>query len=114
MRRRLLRSYRRAIARLILLNGPPASGKSTLAATFAAAHPLSLNLDIDVVRSLIGRWADFPADAGLLARRAALAMARACLNEHHDVIVPQLVARATFITQLEEVALRAPPSSRSR
>jgi len=40
---------------LILLNGPPGSGKSTLAQLFADEHPLALNLDIDRVRSLIGR-----------------------------------------------------------
>ena len=29
-----------------------------MAAGFVATHPLALNLDIDVVRSLLGCWAD--------------------------------------------------------
>jgi len=43
---------------MILLNGPPGVGKSTVARMYAHAHPLSLNLDIDQIRSLIGGWRD--------------------------------------------------------
>jgi predicted kinase len=43
---------------LILLNGPPSSGKSTLARRWVLGHPLALNLDIDVVRGLLGAWAE--------------------------------------------------------
>lgn len=39
---------------LILLNGPPAVGKSTLAARYADDHPGTLNLDIDLLHPLIG------------------------------------------------------------
>jgi predicted kinase len=42
------------MAALILLNGPPASGKSTLATRLVAQRPLALNLDIDVVRGYLG------------------------------------------------------------
>lgn len=45
-------------ARLILLNGPPAVGKSTLACRYAADRTLTLNLDVDAVRRLIGGWRD--------------------------------------------------------
>jgi 2-phosphoglycerate kinase len=45
----------RAVARLILLNGPPGIGKSTLAQRYVDDHPLALNLDIDSVRRLLGR-----------------------------------------------------------
>jgi hypothetical protein len=46
-------AYAEFMAILILLNGPPASGKSTIAQRFVNTHPLALNLDIDVVRGLL-------------------------------------------------------------
>lgn len=42
-------------------------GKSTVARRYVADHPLALNLGVDLVRSLIGRWRDDPHAAGLLA-----------------------------------------------
>jgi adenylate kinase family enzyme len=61
---------------LILINGPPASGKSTMAKLYAAGHPLALVLDIDCVRGCLGRWReDLPA-AGRAARTIALAVFR--------------------------------------
>ncbi|MBI4935654.1 MAG: AAA family ATPase [Actinobacteria bacterium] len=89
---------------LILLNGPPSSGKSTLAARLVATRPLMLDLDVDVVRGMLGAWIDQPHDAGLAARRLALAMAGTHLAAGHDVVVPQFIARDTFIIELETVA----------
>ena len=90
--------------RLILLNGPPACGKSTLARRYVEDHPLALNLDVDRVRSLLGRWRDEPHAAGLLAREIALAAARVHLAAGHDVVVPQYLGRMTFIEQLDGLA----------
>lgn len=89
---------------LLLLNGPPASGKSTLGARLVSARPLALNLDIDVVRAQLGSWLDYPRDAGLAARALALTMARTHLRSGHDVVVPQLLARVDFIEDLERLA----------
>ncbi|SDS20872.1 AAA family ATPase [Jiangella sp. DSM 45060] len=93
--------------RLVVLNGPPAVGKSTLAQRYAADHALTLNLDVDRVRDLIGGWRDDPGAAGLLARAVAVAAARAHLRAGHDVVVPQLVARPGFLEELEAVAAQA-------
>ncbi|GHE94658.1 hypothetical protein GCM10017786_29650 [Amycolatopsis deserti] len=90
--------------RLILLNGPPACGKSTLAGRYVDEHPLALNLDDDRLRSLISRWRDDPRTAGRLARDVALAAARAHLTSGHDVVVPQFLGRTTFIEQLDGLA----------
>jgi len=92
---------------LILLNGPPASGKSTLARRYVDAHPLSLNLDVDVLRGLLGGWADDPEASGLVARSFALSMAEQHLIAGHDVVVPQFLGRSRFIDQLGEVAAQA-------
>jgi predicted kinase len=90
--------------RLLLINGLPGSGKSTLAARYVAERPLALCLDVDVVRGLLGAWLDHPHEAGLLARRLALAMARLALGEGRDVVVPQFLARPAFLGELERLA----------
>lgn len=92
------------LPRLVLLNGAPGIGKSTLAARYVAGHPLALNLDVDLVRSLLGGWTQTPGDAGLAARRLALAMAASHLAEGLDVLVPQYVARDRFVDALQGLA----------
>jgi len=81
---------RRVMTRLayVLINGAPASGKSKLAQMYIDEHPLTLAIDIDVVRSMLGRWLDHPIEAGLTARRMALEMARVQLSAGRDVLVP--------------------------
>ena len=97
------RIYRGRVARLLLINGAPGSGKSTLARRYVADHPLALALDIDVVRAMLGRWMDLPWDAGTLARRLALEMARVHLLADRDVVVPQFLGRVDFVQELEAV-----------
>jgi predicted kinase len=96
--------YGVAVPDLILLNGPPASGKSTVAARLVATRPLALNLDIDAVRNTLGVWIERPDESGVLARRLAVAMATTHLAGGPDVIVPQLLARDSFVLELEAVA----------
>lgn len=67
-------------------------------------HPLSLNLDIDQIRSLIGHWRQDRHAAGLLARAITLAAARTHLAAGHDVVIPQFLAQPTFLEQVERLA----------
>ncbi len=91
---------------LVLLNGAPASGKSTLARAWAQRHgaDLPLALDIDVLRSMLGGWLEAPGDAGLAARAVAVAGIRAHLASGRDVVVPQYLHRTAFIDELRAVA----------
>ncbi|MFZ6003707.1 MAG: AAA family ATPase [Actinomycetota bacterium] len=91
------------IARLILLNGPPGVGKSTIARRYLEDHPLTLLIEIDELRLAIGGW-DEHEESKLLARVLALALARAHLGAGHDVVLPQYLARAEFIDELQAVA----------
>nr|WP_275588384.1 AAA family ATPase [Microlunatus panaciterrae] len=87
-----------------MINGAPASGKSTLARRYADAHPLTLVLDIDEIRGMLGGWFDRAGEAGLRARALAVAMARVQLAAGQDVVVPQLLGRLPFVLELERVA----------
>ncbi|HEX4726366.1 MAG TPA: AAA family ATPase [Jatrophihabitans sp.] len=92
------------MVRLILLNGPPAAGKSTLARRWVADHPFALNLDLDRIWEMLGGWQQNYQLAGSLACQLATAMAGTHLRQQLDVIVPQFLGRPRFIDELAEVA----------
>src|SRR3954453_1840624 len=92
------------VPRLILLNGPPAIRKSTLALRFVHDHPLALCLDIDGIRRLIGSWQEYPEESGMLARAAALAAIAEHLAAGHDVVVPQYLGKPEFVDRLAQTA----------
>ena len=94
------------MATLILLNGPPGVGKSTLAARYADLHPPTLNLDIDSLHYLIGGWRALGAQVHDLLRPLALAMAHTHLAGGNDVIVPQYVADPHAVAAFELLAHR--------
>ena len=89
---------------MVLINGAPASGKSTLARLLAQDRALTLVLDIDSIRGSLGLWEQDPIAAGVAARRLALSMASTHLAAGADVIVPQFLGRADFVIELETVA----------
>ena len=95
------------MARLILINGMPGVGKSTLARRFAADHPGTLVCDIDVLRTFVSGWRDDFATAGARIRPAALGLIRGYLSESGDVVLPQLFARVSELQRFERAAYDA-------
>jgi len=87
-----------------LLNGPPASGKSTLAQRWADVEDVLEVINIDTIRSGLALWPSNPEAAGLAARRMALEMISQQLTTGRSVVVPQFLRRADFIEELAEVA----------
>jgi hypothetical protein len=65
---------------------------------------MALNLDVDRLRGMLGRWETAPTEAGILARGIARAAAGVHLDAGHDVVVPQFVTRPAFLEQLERLA----------
>jgi len=88
---------------LLVLNGAPAVGKSTLAHRYADEHPLALVIDIDMIRSHLGRWHELD-ESKVVARDLAVALVRTHLLGGHDVIVPQYLGRPEFLERLRDVA----------
>jgi predicted kinase len=95
------------VTRLILLNGMPGVGKSTIARRFAAEHPGTLLCDIDVLRTFIGGWSDDFDRAGARIRPAALGLITGYLRESGDVVLPQLLSRMSELDKFERATLEA-------
>lgn len=88
---------------LILVNGAPGAGKSTLARRYVDDHPLALLLDIDELRTALGSWRE-RTESRRLARDLAMAMVETHLRAGHDVVIPQYVGRPELIDGLAGVA----------
>lgn len=95
------------MADLILLNGPPGIGKSTLAGMYVDQHPGVLNLDVDQVRCLIGGWREDFQAAGNLVRPIALSMATTHLSAGHTVLMPQYLDAGDEVRLFREAAEQA-------
>lgn len=94
------------VAKLIVVNGPPGIGKSTIAERYATTHFLTLWLDTDQIRGLIGGWEQARERAGRAARSLVVRMAHEHLSSGMDVIVSQLYGSFDDLQRLEDTARR--------
>lgn len=92
------------MARLVLINGAPGAGKSTLAEALVRDLRMALALDVDGLKHAMGRWDEDPVASGVQARRLALAVAAEHLREGYDVVMGQYLARTPFVEALEGLA----------
>jgi predicted kinase len=88
---------------LLVLNGAPAVGKSTLGRLYADEHPLALVVDIDLIRTHLGRW-DEVDESKQIARDLAVELARAHLQSGRDVVVAQYFGLPEFVERLRRLA----------
>ena len=91
------------IARLILINGPPASGKSTLARRYVATHDHASLVDVDSLRMSLPDWETDEATR-LAARDHAGAEVVQHLGAGRDVVMGQYFGRLGYIVLLEDLA----------
>src|SRR5947209_2153111 len=89
---------------LLLLNGPPGIGKSTVARLLVESRPLALCLDVDLLRRSLGGWMEQPEESGRLARDLTIAAAAQHLRAGHAGVVPQYLGKLGFIERLERLA----------
>ena len=89
------------------LNGAPGVGKSTLAKRWADAHPGTLLLDPDALRTWVSGWRDQFVETGARIRPVALAMLSAYVADGGPVVLAQLLADEGELARFESTAVDA-------
>jgi predicted kinase len=89
------------------LNGGPGVGKSTLARRWADAHPGTLLLDPDQLRTWVSGWREDFVSTGARIRPVALAMISAYVAEGGSVVLAQLIANEVELARFEVAATDA-------
>jgi broad-specificity NMP kinase len=72
--------------KLILFNGPPGVGKTTIAKKVHEIIPLSFLLDLDQQREFISQYKEYPKESRTLSFDIALAITENCLKNGRDFI----------------------------
>ncbi|HEX8227533.1 MAG TPA: AAA family ATPase [Candidatus Saccharimonadales bacterium] len=91
-------------AKLIVLNGFAASGKTTIAKKYIAGHSMALALEADAMVDNIGDWIHHEQEVRQLTFEMTKAMLRAYLPSGHDVILPYLVTDTGEVKEFESIA----------
>lgn len=90
--------------RLVLINGAPGSGTSTMAALLAGRLPDALVIDVDRIRRSLPEWAFDHLAAGRLARSQAVDASREHLARDRDVVIAHHLAKNEFVEELQAEA----------
>jgi predicted kinase len=90
--------------KLILLNGPPGIGKSTLSQRYANDHPPALNIDVDRLRDAVGQWQENQDVSMVQKYKFAYAIAEIHLSDGYDVVVADTVEDIRVFERFEAIA----------
>lgn len=91
-------------AKLILITGFNASGKTTIAKKYIADHSLAMSIEADTLVDNIGNWANYREEVRRLTFTLTTAMIRAYLPSGHDVILPYIISDFKEIQIFESIA----------
>lgn len=80
-------------------------GKTTLAQRYVDDHPLALNLDIDNIWIMLGRWQHTRPESDEIKLDYAYTLADMHLARGYDVIVPQLMQTPDQYERFEAIAI---------
>ena len=89
---------------LLVINGAPGIGKSTLARRYVDEVPLALLVEIDQIRMQLGGWVDRE-ESRIVARGLAFELMRAHLRNDRDVVVAQFFGRPEFLAEMRDLAI---------
>ncbi len=90
--------------KLILINGNPGMGKTTLAQMYVDENPLSLNLDIDNIWIMLGQWQHTRPESEVIKLDYAYTLADMHLARGYNVIVPNLMQTFDQYERFEAIA----------
>lgn len=91
-------------AKLILINGFNASGKTTIAKRYIREHSMAMAIEVDELVDNIGDWASHRDEVQKLTFRLASAMLRAYLPSGHDVVLPYIITNIDEVREFETIA----------
>jgi predicted ABC-type ATPase len=91
-------------AKLILLNGFNASGKTTIAKKYISNHSLAMAIEADSLVDNIGDWLNHRDEVRRLSFELTKAMIRAYLPSGHDVVLPYIVTSTSEVEEFESIA----------
>ncbi len=92
------------MARIVLINGAPGSGTSTMARMLASLTPGTLAVDIDALTHSLAAWESDPQGAKRHARGLAVELIREQLLRGQDAVVGHYVVSEQFVDELAAVA----------
>lgn len=89
---------------LIVINGSPGLGKSTLSQRFVDEHPMTLNLDIDRIWHMMGQWQESRPKSHEQKMQLSYEIASAHLGSGNDVVIADHINDKRILEMFEAIA----------